>query len=122
MMSNTKKGDDARNPIPEFKHEVQHLGEWTIPTGGCVDRGARYSLFSQDEWDTPTVCLGEQKNLREIGRILKRAPSTISRDILRNAPPVLTGYNLPRKAQQRAEERKQKASQQPRLKSPKIKA
>jgi hypothetical protein len=38
--------------------------------------------------------------------VLNRSPSTVSRELTRNAPPVHTGYYLSHKAQERADKRK----------------
>jgi IS30 family transposase len=84
--------------------------------------GTKYSHLSQEDRDTLSVSLGEGKSLREIGRMLKRSPSTVSREIKRNAPPIHNGYYLSHKAQTRADTRRQAASQRPRLKTGKIKA
>lgn len=84
--------------------------------------GTNYSHLSQEDRDILSVCLGEGKSLQEIGRILKRSKSTVCREIKRNAPPIHTRYYLAHKAQQRADTRRQEASQRPRLKTGKIKA
>ena len=52
--------------------------------------------------------------------ILKRSPSTLSRELKRNAPPVYTGYYLAHKAQERADKRKHESHRRPRLKNDSI--
>lgn len=51
---------------------------------------------------------------------LRRDPSTLSRELRRNAPPVYSGYYLPHKAQERALIRNQETHRRPRLKTPKL--
>jgi IS30 family transposase len=84
--------------------------------------GKEYTHLTQEDRDTITIGLLDGKSKRAIGRILKRSPSTISRELCRNAPPIRTKYYLPHRAQGRAENRRHLASHRKRLKSPKIKA
>lgn len=66
------------------------------------------------------VMRSEGKSLRQIAGRLKRAPSTISRELKRNAPPIHKGYYLPHKAHERAVKRNRKSHQRSRLKKPEI--
>ena len=75
-----------------------------------------YKHLSADERDHLAVLKSKGKSLREIARILKRSPSTFSRELKRNAAPVYTGYYLAHKAQQRAEKRNRESHQRQRLK------
>ena len=49
--------------------------------------------------------------------VLKRSPSTLSRELKRNAPPVYTGYYLSHKAQERANHRNHESHRRQRLKN-----
>lgn len=61
----------------------------------------------------------DKLSIREIARRLGRNPSTISREINRNTPPLVKRYT-PHVAQEKYEYRKQTVRQRPRLKDPKI--
>lgn len=74
-----------------------------------------YTHFSAHERDRLAVLRAEGKSIRQIARILRRSPSSVSRELRRNAR--RHGY-LPRAAQERACSRKSAASRRPRLKSP----
>lgn len=75
-----------------------------------------YQQLSLEERDQIAVMSWEGKSLRQIALALGRAPSTIAREVRRNASLVYHSY-LPHRAQDRAAFRRQKASQRPRLKS-----
>jgi transposase, IS30 family len=79
-----------------------------------------YTHLSTDERDMLAVLKGKGHSLREIAEILKRSPSTLARELKRNAPPVNTGYYLAHKAQERADKRKRESHGRPRLKSDEI--
>ncbi len=64
-----------------------------------------------------SVLRAQGKSVREIGMALKRHPSTISRELERNAPSVYKGYYRGHKAHERAANRISRAHQRPRLKS-----
>jgi IS30 family transposase len=76
-----------------------------------------YNHLSANERDLLSVLKTEGHSLREIAKILKRNPSTLSRELKRNAPPVYTGYYLPHKAQERATKRKHESHRRKRLKN-----
>jgi len=76
-----------------------------------------YQHLNTNERDLLAVLKSKDKSLREIAEILKRSPSTLSRELKRNAPPVYTGYYLAHKAQERADKRNQQSHRRPRLKS-----
>ncbi len=76
-----------------------------------------YEHLDTNERDLLAVLKSKGKSLREIAQILKRSPSTLSRELKRNAPPVYTGYYLPHKAQERADKRNCESHRRPRLKS-----
>jgi len=76
-----------------------------------------YEHLNANERDLLAVLKSKGKSLREIAKILKRSPSTLSRELKRNAPPVYTGYYLSHKAQERANKRNQESHWQPRLKN-----
>jgi IS30 family transposase len=75
-----------------------------------------YRHLNSNERDHLAVLKSKGKSLREIAKILKRSPSTLSRELKRNAPPVYTGYYLAHKAQERADRRNQESHQRQRLK------
>ena len=66
------------------------------------------------------VLRGEGRTLRFIARELGRDPSTLSRELKRNAAPVNTGYYLPHKAHERATKRNRETHRRDRLKEPRI--
>jgi len=76
-----------------------------------------YRQLNPNERDILAVLKSKGKSLREIASILKRSPSTLSRELKRNAPPINTGYYLSHKAQDRAERRKRESHQRQRLKN-----
>ena len=53
-----------------------------------------YKQLNPNERDILAVLKSKGKSLREIASILKRSPSTLSRELKRNAPPIYTGYYL----------------------------
>lgn len=79
---------------------------------------AHYQHLSRQERDLISVLKAEGASLRAIGLRLGRDPSTISRELRRNCPPVRTGYYLPHKAQARAAQRASLSHTRPRLKTP----
>lgn len=84
--------------------------------------GKQYSQLSIDEREMIAVLRAEGKTAREIGRVISRSHSTIVRELERNTPPVYKGYYLAHKAEERARERKCKAGERERLKSPFIRS
>jgi IS30 family transposase len=76
-----------------------------------------YKQLNPNERDILAVLKSKGKSLREIASILKRSPSTLSRELKRNAPPIYTGYYLSHKAQGRADRRKRESHQRQRLKN-----
>ena len=79
-----------------------------------------YQHLSSHERDMLAVLRSQGRSLRQIAAVLRRAPSTLARELRRNAPPMHTGYYLAHKAQHRAETRNQVAHQRPRLKSARL--
>ena len=75
-----------------------------------------YKHLNANERDHLAVLKSKGESLREIARILKRSPSTLSRELKRNAPPVNTGYYLSHKAQERADKRNRVSHRRQRLK------
>ena len=75
-----------------------------------------YKHLSSDERDLLAVLKSNGRSLREIAEVLRRDPSTLSRELRRNVPPVYTGYYLAHKAQERADKRAQDSRRHPRLK------
>lgn len=64
-----------------------------------------YKHLTDHDRDLLSVLRSKGKSLREIALALNRAPSTVLRELKRNAPPVHTGYYLAHKAHERAIER-----------------
>ena len=79
-----------------------------------------YRQLNPNERDILAVLKSKGKSLREIATVLKRSPSTLSRELKRNAPPVYTGYDLAHKAQERANKRKHESHRRRRLKDDSI--
>ena len=75
-----------------------------------------YKHLSSNERDHLAILKGKGKSLRDIAEILNRSPSTLSRELKRNAPSVNTGYYLAHKAQERADKRNRESHQRQRLK------
>lgn len=80
-------------------------------------RKKNYKHLSRDERDYISVLKSKNYGIRAIARSLKRAPSCISNELRRNAPPVRSGYYLPNRAHQRYVERNQKRAFRPLLKT-----
>src|SRR5512139_4070946 len=76
-----------------------------------------YKHLNPNERDLLCVLKSRGKSLREIATVLKRSPSTLSRELKRNAPPIYTGYYLSHKAQDRADRRKRESHRRQRLKN-----
>jgi IS30 family transposase len=76
-----------------------------------------YKHLNTNERDLLAVLKSKGKSLREISKLLKRSPSTLSRELKRNAPPVYTGYYLSHKAQERADKRNRESHRRQRLKT-----
>lgn len=76
-----------------------------------------YKHLSPEERDILAVLKSKGHSIRQIAKVLKRTPSTISRELKRNAPPVYKGYYLAHKAQQRADKRKHESHRRMRLKN-----
>src|SRR3989344_4912610 len=81
-----------------------------------------YEQLKQEERDLIAVLKGQGLSLRAMAERLGRSPSTLSRELRRNAPPVHSGYYLAHKAQARAEERIARGRQRKRLKDPRLRA
>ena len=76
-----------------------------------------YKQLNPNERDILAVLKSKGKSLREIASVLNRSPSTLSRELKRNAPPIYTGYYLSHKAQDRADRRKRDSHRRQRLKN-----
>jgi len=61
--------------------------------------------------------LAQGKSYREIGKVMGRHHTTISRELQNNAPPVHKGYYLAHKAHERAATRRIETHRRPRLKN-----
>lgn len=80
-----------------------------------------YSHLTADERDRLALLRAAGKSLRESARVLRRSPSTLSRELRRNAAPLYQSY-LPHRAQARAALRKRLSHRRARLKSKAIRA
>src|SRR3990167_8803551 len=76
----------------------------------------QYKQLTITERDTITEMLYERKTISEIAKELGRHRSTISRELKRSSSPEYKLY-LSHRAQQRADQRRTKASGRPRLKN-----
>jgi IS30 family transposase len=81
-----------------------------------------YKQLDIEEREKVAILKGQGKGVREIARELGRDPSTISRELKRNAPPIRSGYYLAHKAQARAVDRRSLALHRKRLKTPRLRA
>ena len=76
-----------------------------------------YKHLNVEERDMLAVLRSQGNSLRQIAEALNRSPSTLCRELKRNAPPVHAGYYLPHKAQQRADKRNHESHRRRRLKT-----
>lgn len=81
--------------------------------------GKSYNQLNLAEREQLHLLIWDKLSIRKIAKIMGRSPSTISREIERNTPPIHRRYT-PHIAQERYQVRKVKARQRPRLKNPKI--
>ncbi|MCL4405072.1 IS30 family transposase [Patescibacteria group bacterium] len=75
-----------------------------------------YQQFSIEEREKIQEMLWAKVSLRAIARLLKRSPSSISRELARNRPPERNRY-APRVAHERAMENRKKRGREERLKN-----
>jgi IS30 family transposase len=76
-----------------------------------------YEHLSTEERDILAVLKSKGHSLRQNAKVLKRSPSTLSRKLKRNAPPIYTGDYLAHKAQPRAGQRRYQSHRRQRLKN-----
>jgi len=76
----------------------------------------KYNHLSSEERDKIAVLRATGSKPSEIGKVLGRNKSTISRELRRNRAPIYDVY-LAHKAQERARKRKREAARRPRLKN-----
>ena len=79
----------------------------------------QYAHLSLTERDMNTALRAEHKSVRDIGQALGRSPSTVSRELQRNASPEYRRY-LSHRAESRALVRRKRASRRPRLRHSQI--
>jgi IS30 family transposase len=79
-----------------------------------------YKQLNSAEPDKLAILKGQKKGVRAIARELKRDPSTISREVKRNAPPIRSGYCLAHKARACSADRRSLAVHRKRLKTPRL--
>jgi transposase, IS30 family len=82
--------------------------------------GKRFKHLDMEERETIGLMLAQGKSLREIGKVIGRNHTTVSREIEINAPPIRKGYYRAHKAQKRAVIRNIESHKRPRLKSRQI--
>lgn len=82
--------------------------------------GTRYRQLTPQERDLIGLMLAEGRKLAEIGRRLGRHKSTISRELMRNGPPIRRTAYFPHKAQERAVKRRQSTHGPHRMKDERI--
>jgi len=76
-----------------------------------------YKHLNPEERDILAVLKSKGHSIRQIAKVLNRSPSTLSRELERNAPPVYKNYYLAHKAQQRDDMRKNQSHRRQRLKN-----
>lgn len=81
-----------------------------------------YKHLTVADRDVIAVSKAGGKSLCQIGKIIGKHKSTISRELKRNVPPKNKGYYLGHKAHQRAKDRWQDSHGRSRLRNPEIKA
>jgi len=86
---------------------VQHFQVLRLSRYNCDIMPKTYKHLSAEERDILAVLKSKGHSIRQISKVLKRRPSTLSRELKRNAPPVYKGYYLAHRAQQRADKRKE---------------
>lgn len=77
----------------------------------------KYSHLSLIERELISFHKAQGKSINDIGRLLNRSASTISRELKRNAPPVHTKYYVGCRAHLRAKKRISNAHERPKLKN-----
>lgn len=80
----------------------------------------QYKQLDLEERELIAIMKAQGITKRQIAGHLNRSPSTISRELKRNAPPIHENRYLGHKAQERAELRKQRAAKRDRLKNPNL--
>lgn len=81
--------------------------------------GKQYNQLNLEEREQLHLLIWDKLSIRRIAKIMGRSPSTISREIERNTPPIHRRYT-PHLAQAKYHERKVKVRQRPRLKDPRV--
>jgi transposase, IS30 family len=76
-----------------------------------------YSHISLTERELISLYQAQGKSVNDIGRLLNRSASTISRELKKNAPPVHKNYYVGYRAHQRSKDRTKAAHKRPRLKN-----
>ncbi|MFH0876751.1 MAG: IS30 family transposase [Candidatus Omnitrophota bacterium] len=79
-----------------------------------------YKQLNIYERELLSILRGRGESLRDIAKILKRSPSTLSRELQRNTPEIRKGCYIPHRAQARCESRNQFSRAHARLKDPKV--
>jgi len=79
--------------------------------------GKHHSHLSLEERELISIMLAKEKSYREIGKVLGRHHTTISRELQTNSPPVNKGYYLGNRAHRRALNRRSNSHKRERLKN-----
>lgn len=80
---------------------------------------SRYQHLGLKERELIDKMHRDGRSIRQMGRVLDRSPSTISRELRRNRSPI-QHYYMDHRAQERADKRRSRASRRMRLKNDKI--
>lgn len=77
----------------------------------------KYQHFAIEEREKIQELLWQKASIRTIAKTLGRNPSSVSREIKRNAPPIIHGRYTPRLAHERAISHRQRRGREERLKN-----
>jgi transposase, IS30 family len=81
-----------------------------------------YQHLTKNERDLIAVLKGEGRSLRDIAKAIGRNPSTVSRELKRNAPKIYQGYYLAHRAHERSQERNRQSRTHPKLKNEQVRS
>jgi IS30 family transposase len=87
-----------------------------------TDKGKCYSHFSREEREEIAIGLERSESIRGIAKKLGRSPSSVSREVQRNSPPVNKVQYRGNRAHRRAEDRSRHSHAKERLANPLVKA
>jgi IS30 family transposase len=93
-----------------------------VMVNSTTNQEKSYTRLSLAEREEIAVALEQGRSLRSIAESLDRSPSSVSREIKRNAPPANKVKYRGNRAQQRAEDRSRRSPPKERLATPLVKA